>query len=250
MGEMRFTLALSGWTANDWSGASALDQHFGGFQARDTTVDRLANHLESVRSATLGAAPCDRERGREDRPRQPPPAREARPARVRLRERRVPLAADPRCRAVRRDARPRARGGRRGQAARWHGRRSSARSASGAKQLVVAKVKNTSCEAMFDLDAVITRAKCTCSFFHECACAAARAGTCSRCASTSLAANPSRAAADGARDRPSVSLIPVCSCDSNLARRPERTSPSCCGVPPWRNCSAMHTHARYSLGTG
>src|SRR5262249_50279179 len=26
MGEMRLTLGLSGWTANDWTGASALDQ--------------------------------------------------------------------------------------------------------------------------------------------------------------------------------------------------------------------------------
>jgi hypothetical protein len=37
----------------------------------------------------------------------------------------------------------------------------------GAKQLVVAKVKATSCEALFDHDGVISRAKCTCSFFHR-----------------------------------------------------------------------------------
>ena len=35
------------------------------------------------------------------------------------------------------------------------------------RTLYVAKVKGTSCEALIDLDGVITKAKCTCSFFHR-----------------------------------------------------------------------------------
>lgn len=53
LGEMRLTLALSGWTTNDWARGSALDQHFAGFVAHAGTVDRVSLHLENVRSATL-----------------------------------------------------------------------------------------------------------------------------------------------------------------------------------------------------
>lgn len=43
------------------------------------------------------------------------------------------------------------------------------------KHIVVAKVEGTSCEAIFDLDLVIKKAKCTCSFFHK---SGLRAGPC------------------------------------------------------------------------
>jgi hypothetical protein len=53
LGAMRLTLALSGWTANDWTRGTNLDQHFARFQAHPATVARLAQHLIAVRSASL-----------------------------------------------------------------------------------------------------------------------------------------------------------------------------------------------------
>lgn len=44
-----------------------------------------------------------------------------------------------------------------------------------ARRLVAAKVVGTSCEAIFDADLVIKKAKCTCSFFHK---SGLRAGPC------------------------------------------------------------------------
>ncbi|MGE0549142.1 MAG: SWIM zinc finger family protein [Kofleriaceae bacterium] len=166
MGELRMTIALSGWTANDWSGASALDQHFGGFESKPATVERLSNHLEHQRSATLAqlvAVSTDNEK------------------------------------AVLGSLHTLAK---RGQVAydfasglyRWRPIFDTAlselvlgpepeeivegkklvsevtiarREPAGAKQLVAGKVNGTSCEALVDLDGVITRAKCSCSFFHR-----------------------------------------------------------------------------------
>jgi hypothetical protein len=53
MGEMRLTLALSGWTANDWTSGSNLDQHFAGFRADAATIESLARYLETARVASL-----------------------------------------------------------------------------------------------------------------------------------------------------------------------------------------------------
>jgi hypothetical protein len=166
MGEMRMTIALSGWTANDWSGASALDQYFGGYDARPATIDRLANHLESVRSATLAELRA-----------------------IAAEDEKIVLGS---LHAL----------AKRGQLAydfasgiyRWRPILDAALSETmlgpepeevvegkqlaasvtverqervGPKQLVVGKVKGTSCEALFDLDGVISRAKCSCSFFHR-----------------------------------------------------------------------------------
>ncbi|MDQ3337533.1 MAG: SWIM zinc finger domain-containing protein [Myxococcota bacterium] len=166
MGELRMTIALSGWTANDWSGGSALDQYFGGFEAWPATIDRLARHLETVRSATLPQLVA-----------------------IANEDEKIVLGS---LHAL----------AKRGQLAydfasgvyRWRPIMDAALSESmlgpepeevvegrrlqsdvkverneevGAKRLVVAKVKGTSCEALFDLDGVISRAKCTCSFFHR-----------------------------------------------------------------------------------
>lgn len=53
LGAMRLTLALSGWTANDWTRGTNLDQHFAGVEAHPSVVARLAQHLTAVRSAKL-----------------------------------------------------------------------------------------------------------------------------------------------------------------------------------------------------
>ncbi len=44
-GEMRFVLALSGWTTNDWSSGAALDLISGGFRADTVVADQLATYL-------------------------------------------------------------------------------------------------------------------------------------------------------------------------------------------------------------
>lgn len=65
LGPMRLTLALSGWTANDWSRGANLDQYFAGFAATPGTIAAVAAHLVAVRSATLAelvAASCEDER--------------------------------------------------------------------------------------------------------------------------------------------------------------------------------------------
>jgi hypothetical protein len=53
MGEMRFVLALSGWTANDWTRGSNLDTFFAGYEAPPAVADSLGHYLEAVRAATL-----------------------------------------------------------------------------------------------------------------------------------------------------------------------------------------------------
>ena len=65
MGDMRLILGLSGWTANDWTGASALDQFAPPADPSDgllgdiaaTFMDRPAQTFEQIRSRTGAAAP-------------------------------------------------------------------------------------------------------------------------------------------------------------------------------------------------
>jgi len=53
MGDMRFVLALSGWTTNDWSGGAALDQLAGQLHNDARTTDAVARALRTERRATL-----------------------------------------------------------------------------------------------------------------------------------------------------------------------------------------------------
>jgi hypothetical protein len=65
MGELRLTLGISGWTANDWTGASALDQiappaepsHDLLWDITATFRARPAQTFEQIRQKTGGAAP-------------------------------------------------------------------------------------------------------------------------------------------------------------------------------------------------
>jgi hypothetical protein len=54
MGEMRFVLGLSGWTANDWTRGSNLDTFFADYEAPAHVADGLARYLETVHAASLG----------------------------------------------------------------------------------------------------------------------------------------------------------------------------------------------------
>jgi len=53
MGDMRFVLALSGWTTNDWSGGAALDQLAGTLRTDPRTTDAVARMLRTERRMTL-----------------------------------------------------------------------------------------------------------------------------------------------------------------------------------------------------
>lgn len=54
LGEMRFTLGLSGWTANDWTSGSNLDAHLAELVADATVVENVSQRLLAARLATRG----------------------------------------------------------------------------------------------------------------------------------------------------------------------------------------------------
>jgi len=53
MGEMRLTLGLSGWTANDWTRGSSLDLLAPPVPASEAQIAQVAAHLQRYRSATF-----------------------------------------------------------------------------------------------------------------------------------------------------------------------------------------------------
>ena len=53
MGELRFVLGLSGWTANDWTRGTGLDLLQGAFSKDDSLRNKLWEHLRMHRLATL-----------------------------------------------------------------------------------------------------------------------------------------------------------------------------------------------------
>ena len=59
MGEMTFTLGLSGWTANDWSSGSALDLLQPPRAPSPDLVARIATAMKARRAATLAAIQAD-----------------------------------------------------------------------------------------------------------------------------------------------------------------------------------------------
>jgi hypothetical protein len=169
MGEMRFTLALSGWTANDWTGSAALDlvANTREATAEETaavarrleyltyaTDESLAESLATPRDVVRGALYALARRGQaiyDDaaglyrwRPILPvelsesllgPEPEEVVEGRRLARERAVKIERE--------------------------------EALSPALHLLHARVKGTSCQAAFDADGAMSRAKCTCSFFHR-----------------------------------------------------------------------------------
>ncbi len=54
-GEMRFVLALSGWTTNDWSSGAALDLISGGFRSDAHVVNQLSTYLREHHLGSFSA---------------------------------------------------------------------------------------------------------------------------------------------------------------------------------------------------
>lgn len=166
LGEMRLTLALSGWTANDWARGSALDQHFAGFVAHAGTIDRVGRYLETVRTATLAQLVAE---AKED----------DKVVLGSLHElaKRGQLAYDfaggvyrwrPIMDVALSDAMlgPEPEETVEGRTLVKDVKIERSEHLAG-KQLYIAHVKKTTCEAMIDGDGAISKAKCTCSYFHR-----------------------------------------------------------------------------------
>ncbi|MBI5537635.1 MAG: SWIM zinc finger family protein [Deltaproteobacteria bacterium] len=169
MGEMRMVLALSGWTANDWTRGSNLDQFFADLQADPAAVDKLAGHLEQVRMARLTTLA-----------EQTNVPRSVLMGSLHELARRGQLVYDFSVDAVRwRSILPVALSesmlgpepaelvaGRRLAADPSTTVEREVMMARGAR-LVVANVGQSACEAVIDPDGSLTRAKCGCSFFYK-----------------------------------------------------------------------------------
>lgn len=168
LGEMRFTLALSGWTANDWTSGSHLDVMAGAISPDAQLADRVVRHLELAQRAPYGElavalrAPGDALR-----------------AALHLAARQGQVIYDHaaecyRCRPVMpvalsdallgpeppelAEGRRIAQGG--VEIAREEG-------LAGGRRVVVARAKGTSCELLLDADGAIKKAKCSCSYFYK-----------------------------------------------------------------------------------
>jgi hypothetical protein len=177
MGDMRFVLALSGWTANDWAGGASLELLSNASGADAETVERVARRLAYLRvaTATTLAESLDLERERllgalfelakrgqavpdvaadvyRWRPVLPVELSDAAlgPEPPEVAEGRR-LFADRKVKVERQEF------------------------VSPVRRFVAARVGETHCEAIFDPDNVYSRAKCTCSFFYK---SRLRAGPC------------------------------------------------------------------------
>ncbi|MEZ4467739.1 MAG: SWIM zinc finger family protein [bacterium] len=163
MGEMRFQLALSGWTANDWTGGARLDLLAGDGKVSAAAVRRLEQALIARPSATRAEV----EAALGDAPVAAAVHRLAREGQLiydfgaaRYRHRAVmpvALTAD-------------VLGPESGEAVAGKGLVGEVTLAEDAPlghgRLLVARVAGTRCEGLLDADGVLTRARCTCSFFH------------------------------------------------------------------------------------
>ena len=177
MGEMRFTLGLSGWTANDWTSGSNLDTFFAGFEAPPSVADGLGRYLETVHSA--GLADLERQAG---------VPRKQVLAGLHLLAKRGQLVYDFAAKLYRwRPLMPMALSAtllgpenEELEAARRFVRDAVVKlerdePLAGGRRLLVARVGETACEGILDLDGAFRGAKCSCSFFYK---SRLRAGPC------------------------------------------------------------------------
>jgi hypothetical protein len=165
LGNMRLTLGLSGWTANDWTRGSALESMFPPASVEDRTVARIAENLSRSRMASL----VDISRGIGAPPSQGAAALHQLALRGQVihdlheqqfRWRQVmPMALSDR------EVGPPHQETLEAEALRVHNKVSIEREESSAGRLIlVAKVDNKPCEAMIDDDGIVRRGKCVCGW--------------------------------------------------------------------------------------
>ncbi|WP_437717640.1 SWIM zinc finger family protein [Sorangium sp. So ce448] len=168
MGEMRFTLALSGWTANDWTSGSHLDVTADAFSPDAQLAERVARHLEMVRRASYGELAVAM--GAPDG---------ALRSALHLTAKQGQVVYDHaaecyRCRPVMPVALsdallgpepPELAEGRR--IAQGGVEIAREETLSGGRRVVMARAKATRCELLLDADGAIKKAKCSCSYFYK-----------------------------------------------------------------------------------
>jgi hypothetical protein len=169
MGAMRFVLALSGWTTNDWTSSLALDLLAGNLKPDIRTMQQIEKHLVAERSATLDGLARATDAGRDallgslvKLAKQGQVVFDYATSRYRYRSiLPVPLA----------EASAGPEGEEIIEAERILAERGVVierqEPAPSGRLLLVGKVAKTSCEALLDADGRFVRARCTCSHFHR-----------------------------------------------------------------------------------
>ena len=177
LGEMRFILALSGWTANDWTSGGSLEMLSGATRADDRVSANALHRLEQDQVSTLGA--LAESTGSPPSALLPSLHELAKRGQViydfgvdAYRYRQVmPVALSE---AVLGPEHPELAAGKRiAQEKKVVVLREEA--LPGARRLYVFKALDTSAEAIVDADGAFKKAKCTCSFFFK---SRLRAGPC------------------------------------------------------------------------
>jgi hypothetical protein len=169
MGEMRFTLALSGWTRNDWTTGANLDLLAGTYRTDPAATAKVAAELERLRLATL-----------EELSRATGASRDALLGALHLLAKQGQVvhdfsAARYRWRPVMPVALSEAVLGPESvelvQGRRIHAERKASVSRDeplpNGRRLLVGTAEKSECEAILDADGAFARAKCGCSHFHQ-----------------------------------------------------------------------------------
>lgn len=172
MGEMRFQLALSGWTANDWTSGSNLDLLFGSYQPDEALAEQVLPLLRDAQRATLpelvrAVSAQGSEKVSEKKllgslnllAKQGQVVYDFAHSCYRYRQV-MPVALSEKLLGP---EHPELIQGRLLASAVKIGKKKK----EGASVFYQAKVQNTSCEAAFDPDMAFVKAKCTCSYFYK-----------------------------------------------------------------------------------
>ena len=169
LGEMRFVLALSGWTTNDWTSGAALDLLAAAYRPDPRVVDTLTAFLRQAQKASLAdltaaaSAPVDVVLGSlHVLAKQGQVIYDFAGESYRYRSV-MPVALS---QAVIGPEHPELL---HGQRIHREGKVELTRDEmlAGGRRLVMARVEKTDCEGILDADGAYTRAKCSCSYFYK-----------------------------------------------------------------------------------
>ena len=187
LGEMRFALALSGWTANDWTSGASLEMLRGTGKAEARTTASLQGKLFELQHATagelagaVGARGDDAVASLHDLCKHGQAVYDLAADCYRYREV-MPFALSE---AVLGPDHPELVEGRRIAAMKGGVKVIREEALAGARRLFVFQAQGTSCEATLDADGAFRGAKCTCSFFYK---SRLRAGPCRHLIALTLA---------------------------------------------------------------
>ncbi len=169
LGEMRFVLALSGWTANDWTSGGNLELLRNVVPADVGTTSRVARYLETERLASVGqmatmanVSSASVLTSLFQLSTEGQVVYDFAADKFRYR----PVLSVALSEAVLGPESPELSAGRRIVAAKQV-RIEREEALDGGKRLFVFKAQETSCEVVVDADLSFTRAKCTCSYFYK-----------------------------------------------------------------------------------